>query len=320
MATGLHYDGRYLLHDPGSGHPECRERLQGTWDHLTRQSWSNSLIRIETHIPDAAWLYQVHTKEYIDRVRQACADNYPYLDSMDVGICKDSFDVAMLAAGAPLSLADNIIAGTIQNGFGLIRPPGHHAEKDLALGFCLFNNVAILARYLQKQHGLDKVMILDWDVHHGNGTQHMFEEDPAVLYISTHQYPFYPGTGAASETGIGRGNGATLNCPMPAGSTDQDYEGIFRQKVLPKVEEFRPEFIIVSAGFDAHKEDPLAGMCLSTEFFGWMTDRVMELADRYCQGRIISLLEGGYNLTVLPLCIEQHLLHLLGNAKVKGEG
>lgn len=318
MATGLHYDGRYLRHDPGSGHPECRERLQTAWDHLSRQSWSNSLIRIETHIPDAAWLYQVHTKEYIDRVRQACADNAPYLDSMDVGISKDSFDVALLAAGAPLSLADNIFAGKISNGFGLIRPPGHHAEKDLALGFCLFNNVAILARYLQKQHGLDKVLILDWDVHHGNGTQHMFEEDPSVLYISIHQYPFYPGTGAASETGLGRGEGATLNCPMPAGSTDRDYEEIFRHKVLPKVEEFRPDFIIVSAGFDAHKDDPLAGMCLSTEFFGWMTDRVMELADRHCRGRIISLLEGGYNLTVLPLCIEQHLLHLMGN--VKGEG
>lgn len=314
MATGLHYDGRYLLHDPGSGHPECRERLQATWDHLVRQSWSSSLTRIETQIPDVTWLYQVHTKEYIDRVRKACADNYPYLDSMDVGICKDSFDVALLAASAPLSLADNIVAGKIRNGFALIRPPGHHAERDVALGFCLFNNVAILARYLQKQHGMDKVLILDWDVHHGNGTQHMFEEDPAVLYISIHQYPFYPGTGGADETGLGRGLGATLNCPVPAGSTDRDYESIFRQKVLPKIEEFRPEFIIVSAGFDAHKDDPLAEICLSTKFFGWMTDRVMEAADRHCQGRIISLLEGGYNLTALPLCVEQHLLHL------KGEG
>ena len=307
MATGLHYDGRYLLHNPGSGHPECRERLQSSWDYLSRQNWFKSLIPIESRSPDTAWLYQVHTKEYIERVRQACADNYPYLDSMDVGICKDSFDVALLAAGAPLSLADNIVAGTIRNGFGLIRPPGHHAEKDLALGFCLFNNVAILARYLQKHHQLNKVLILDWDVHHGNGTQHMFEEDPSGLYISIHQYPFYPGTGAAGETGVGRGKGATLNCPMPAGGTDRDYAEVFRQKVLPKIAEFRPEFIIVSAGFDAHKDDPLAGMCLSTEFFGWMTDQ-------YCQGRIISLLEGGYNLTMLPLCIEQHLLHLSGAA------
>ena len=312
MKTGLHYDDQYLQHDPGIGHPECKERLSTSMDYLTRQDWSNSLIRIPAGKPDESWLYQVHTKEYIERARQACAANHTFLDSMDVGISKDSFAVALLAAGSTLALADHIFQGEINNGFGLIRPPGHHAETNLALGFCLFNNVAILARYLQKHHGLDKIMILDWDVHHGNGTQHIFEEDPSVLYISTHQYPFYPGTGAASETGIGRGQGATLNCPMPAGSTDQDYEAVFIEKILPKMQEFKPEFIIISAGFDAHRDDPLAGMRLSTEFFGWMTDRVMEIADKYCQGKIISLLEGGYNLKMLPLCIETHLLHLSG--------
>jgi len=314
MTTGLHYDEHYLLHDPGFGHPECKERLQASMDYLTGQEWSKSLIRMPAGKSDESWLYQVHTKEYIDRARQACAANYTFLDTMDVGISEDSFDVALLAAGSSLVLADNIFTGKINNCFGLIRPPGHHAEINQALGFCLFNNVAILTRYVQKQHGLNKVLILDWDVHHGNGTQHIFEEDPSVLYISTHQYPFYPGTGAASETGVGRGQGATLNCPMPAGSTDQDYETVFKEKILPKMDEFSPELIIISAGFDAHKDDPLAGICLSTEFFGWMTDRVMEIADKHCHGRIISLLEGGYNLKMLPLCIEQHLLHLLGAA------
>jgi acetoin utilization deacetylase AcuC-like enzyme len=205
-----------------------------------------------------------------------------------------------------------VIAGEAQNGFSLSRPPGHHAERDLALGFCLFNNVAVLARYLQKQNGLDKILILDWDVHHGNGTQHTFEQDPSILYVSTHQYPFYPGTGAASETGSGRGEGATLNCPMPAGADDALYESAFREKILPQIEAFVPDALIISAGFDAHADDPLAPINLSTEFFGWMSERMMEVADRYAGGRLISMLEGGYNVNRLPLCIEEHLKVLAG--------
>ena len=312
MVTGFVYDERYLLHDPGRGHPECKQRLQTTIGYLKKQPWFAALVPIETMSPESKWLQQIHSSRYIERARQACLSNQAYLDTLDVGICSESYDVALLAAGAPLALADQIIDGSINNGFGLLRPPGHHAETDLAMGFCLFNNVAILARYLQFQHKLNKILILDWDVHHGNGTQHIFEQDPSVLYISIHQYPFYPGTGAYTETGIGPGQGATLNCPMPAGSTDVDYEQVFRDSILPKMKKFKPEFIIISAGFDAHKEDPLAGICLSTEFFGWMTERVMEIADHYCAGRIISVLEGGYNLTMLPLCIEQHLQHLTG--------
>ena len=185
-----------------------------------------------------------------------------------------------------------------------MRPPGHHAEHDQAMGFCILNNVAILARYLKAVHGLDKVLVLDWDVHHGNGTQHTFEEDPSVLFASTHQYPFYPGTGAWSETGIGKGSGATLNCPMPAGSDDNDYEAAFMEKILPAIDQFKPEFIIISAGFDAHRDDPLGEINLSTGFYGWMTDRIMEMADKHAGGRIVSVLEGGYNLAMLPLCIE----------------
>ena len=311
MVTGFVYDERYLLHDPGYGHPECKQRLQATMGYLTQLPWFTALVPVATESLDIGWLQHIHSSRYIERARRACLTHQTYLDTMDVGICDDSFDVALLAAGAPLALADKIFTGDINNGFGLLRPPGHHAETDMAMGFCLFNNVAILARYLQQQYKLDKILILDWDVHHGNGTQHIFEQDPSVLYISTHQYPFYPGTGAATETGIGRGVGATLNCPMPAGSTDADYEKVFWEKILPKMREFKPEFIIISAGFDAHKDDPLGGICLSTGFYGWMTDRVIEIADQYCGGRIISVLEGGYNLSMLPLCIESHLKRLV---------
>jgi acetoin utilization deacetylase AcuC-like enzyme len=200
--------------------------------------------------------------------------------------------------------------GEITNGFALVRPPGHHAEVDTALGFCLFNNIAILARYLQKQYGLDKIAIIDWDVHHGNGTQHAFEADPSVLYVSTHQYPFYPGTGAVSEQGVGRGKGSVVNCPMPAGATDSLYRLAFAERIIPALERFAPEAILISAGFDAHAEDPLAEVQLSTDAFTWMTQQLLEVADRHAEGRVISLLEGGYNLSRLGECVATHLNEL----------
>ena len=309
-ATGFAYDAGFLKHDAGFGHPECAARLSGTMAYLSEKDWFTSLIPVTARAADTHRIQQIHSSQYMRHARDICRSGAPYLDSQDVGVCRDSYDVALLAAGTPLAIADAIMNHSIDNGFALLRPPGHHAEFNMALGFCLFNNVAVLARYLQQQYGLDKVLILDWDVHHGNGTQHSFEEDPSVLYISTHQYPYYPGTGSADETGIGRGAGSVLNCPMPAGSNDQDYEREFRGKILPKIAAFQPEFIIISAGFDAHRDDPLAQINLSTEFFGWMTESVMEMADQFCDGRIISVLEGGYNLDVLPLCIEQHLLKL----------
>ena len=310
LPTGFAFDAGFLKHDAGYGHPECPARLSRTMDYLNKQHWFNSLIPVSARAADVDQIRQIHSDQYIRHARETCRSGAPYLDSQDVGVCIDSYDVALLAAGTPLAIADAVMKHSIGNGFALLRPPGHHAEFNMALGFCLFNNVAVLARYLQQQHGVDKVLILDWDVHHGNGTQHSFEEDPSVMYISTHQYPYYPGTGGADETGIGKGAGSVLNCPMPAGSTDQDYERVFREKIIPGIRLFQPDFIIISAGFDAHKDDPLAQICLSTEFFGWMTEIIMELSDQICDGRIISVLEGGYNLDVLPLCIEQHLLKL----------
>lgn len=312
MKTGLVYDTRFLKHNPGAGHPETADRLTAIHAHLQKQPWFSDLRPVAPKPATEDWITTVHSLDYIARAQEYCEQGHRHLDTLDVGISPDSFEVAKLAVGAGLTLADEMMAGRIQNGFALIRPPGHHAEQDYAMGFCLFNNIAILAKYLQKQHGLEKVVILDWDVHHGNGTQHTFEEDTSVFYISLHQYPYYPGTGAATETGVGRGQGATLNCPMPAGSGDPDYEKTFREKILPKMKGFKPDAILISAGFDAHAADPLADIRLSTHFFGWMTERVMEMADQYAKGRIISLLEGGYNLQVLPECVAQHVERMMG--------
>jgi len=313
MKTGILYDPLFLQHDTGQGHPECSARLVNTIAYLQQQSWFDNLLPITLRRAEQQWIETNHNNEYIKRAQATCISGSPYLDSMDVSVCEKSYDIALMATGSTLALADEVISGNIDNGFAMVRPPGHHAERDRALGFCLFNNVAILARYLQKQHGLDKILILDWDVHHGNGTQHSFEEDPAVLYISTHQYPFYPGTGAYTETGIGKGAGATLNCPMSAGASDKDYELVFMEKILPKIDEFKPEAIIISAGFDAHNDDPLANICLSTEFFAWMSERMMEMADKHANGKLISVLEGGYNLNTLPHCIGRHLEILSGS-------
>lgn len=312
MSTALVYSPEYLDHDPGYGHPESRERLVACINHLSAKKWFETLPKIDPIPATRHWIELIHSNKYIEKIHVACLSGASTVDSPDVGISRKSYATAVLAAGGPLKLADEIISGRngITNGFALIRPPGHHAELDMALGFCLFNNIAILARYLQKQHGLDKLAILDWDVHHGNGTQHSFEADPSVFYISIHQYPYYPGTGSYSETGTGRGKGATLNCPLPANSGNQEYEMLFREIIIPAIQAFRPECILISSGFDAHKDDPLAQMQLTTNFYGWMTERVMELADQCCQNRIISVLEGGYNLQALPRCLEAHLKKL----------
>ena len=307
MTTGFLYDSRFLDHDAGRGHPERSERLVSTMAWLEGCDWFGDLVRVDAVMADPAWIETVHDASYIARAEETCRSGAPFLDVADVGVSRRSSEVARLAAGGALALADRIIAGDVENGFALSRPPGHHAEQGTALGFCLFNNVAIAARYLQHTHGVGKILILDFDVHHGNGTQHTFEDDPSVMYASIHQYPYYPGTGAASETGVGRGAGATVNCPVPAGAGDQEYHRAFTGRILPAASAFAPEFVILSAGFDAHAADPLAQVRLSTECFGWMSERIMELADRYAGGRVLSMLEGGYNVEVLPRCVATHL-------------
>jgi acetoin utilization deacetylase AcuC-like enzyme len=312
MTTGFIYDPRFLEHHTGPGHPERPERLQAILRHLQNQDWFSQLRPVKPRIADEEILHAVHSLEYLRRAQETCESGFAFLDTPDVGVSPNSFEIAKLAAGSALELADKVMSREIQNGFALVRPPGHHAEEDYAMGFCLLNNIAILARYLQTKHHLDKILILDWDVHHGNGTQHTFEEDPSVFYVSLHQYPFYPGTGAAHEKGIGRGEGATLNCPMEAGSSDAQYREAFETRILPAIKIFKPEAVLISAGFDAHSDDPLASMRLSTKFFGWMSEQMMEVADKFASGRLISLLEGGYNLDVLPLCVAEHLKWLSG--------
>ena len=312
MTTGLLYDPIYLDHNTGFGHPERSERLSAALEYIKQQPFFEEIVPVLPRSAEPEWVQQIHTSRYMARAETACLRNSSHLDSLDVAISTRSFDVALQAAGGALELGDRVVSGALDNAFGLIRPPGHHAEQDMALGFCLFNNIAILARYLQTQHGLQKVLILDWDVHHGNGTQHTFEEDPSVFYVSLHQYPYYPGTGAVAETGKGRGRGATLNCPMPAGADDNDYQSAFTDRILPAVNAFGPEIVLISAGFDAHAADPLAQINLSTECYSWMSERMLEVADQHADGKLIALLEGGYDLKALAHSAAAHLRVLAG--------
>ena len=317
MKTAFASDPRFQNHATGQGHPERSSRLAHTLDHLQAKEWFASLQTVEAVRCETEWLARVHHRQLIERARASCEQGLPYLDTPDVAISAESFEVARLAAGTVLNLADEVAHGRVDNGFALVRPPGHHAEHNAALGFCLFNNIAIAARYLQDQHGLEKILIVDWDVHHGNGTQHLFEEDPSVFYVSTHQYPHYPGTGAYSETGTGAGKGATLNCPMNAGAGNETYTQAFSETILPAIDAFGPDMILVSAGFDAHQADPLGSINLTTEHYAWMTRRLMECADHHCNGRILSVLEGGYDLDALALSVAVHIGTLKGFSSVE---
>ncbi len=252
-------------------------------------------------------LARVHDAAHIETVESAVALGARVLDEGDTHISAGSFRAALAAAGGAVRAVDGVLEGTWENAFVAVRPPGHHAERAQALGFCLFNNAAIAAAHLREARGLSRVAILDWDVHHGNGTQHLFESDPTVFYASIHQWPLYPGTGRADERGIGAGEGTTLNSPQPPGAGDREWLQSWEETILPAVEAFRPDFLIVSAGFDAHARDPLAQTRLTTGAFAAMTESARELSRRCCGGRLVSLLEGGYDLDALAESVEAHL-------------
>lgn len=307
MKTGYIYDPIFLSHDTGMGHPETSQRLSSAHSLLSRQDWYGTLQLFSPRIAEAKWVETVHTSDYIERVKSSCEAGMSMIDTPDVRVSPQSYAVSLRATGSLLELADQMMGGEVDNGFAMVRPPGHHAETSTAMGFCLFNSVAIAARYLQQQYKLQRILILDWDVHHGNGTQHAFEEDPEVFYISLHQYPHYPGTGALSETGIGKGAGTTLNCPMSAGLGDDAYREAFKHIISPAIGNFNPDAILISAGFDAHHADPLGGICLKTSSYGWMTQEMMSLADQYCEGRLVSVLEGGYDFQALAASITEHV-------------
>lgn len=314
MATGFVYYPDFLEHDTGPSHPERAERLRSVMAHLESSGQLSQLNRLEATACDSRWLHSVHTEDHVDLVRRAAGQAPVHLDP-DTVVSAGSWDVARLASGSLLAACDAVVDGRVDNAFCASRPPGHHAERDHAMGFCLFNHVAVAARYLQAQHSIDRVMIIDWDVHHGNGTQHIFEDDASVFYFSIHQYPFYPGTGAASERGKGDGDGATLNIPMAAGNNDDAYIAAFEEQLVPAAEDFAPQFILVSAGFDAHEADPLASMAVTEDGFQRLSTIVADLAAGTCGGHLVSQLEGGYNTDALARSVAVHLDVLLDKGR-----
>ncbi len=314
--TGYISHPQYLKHDTQS-HPENSGRLRAIQDRI-----KSSEIYPHLHFPEPRCatddeLKKNHDLDHINHVRNSCQNGTQNLDG-DTVICSESWDAAVLSAGAGLTAVDKIISGELDNAFAAVRPPGHHAEKDRAMGFCLFNNVAIAARYAINKHKLNRVCIFDWDVHHGNGTQHSFYSNSSVYYSSIHQYPFYPGTGDKIETGTGDGLGTTLNFPLDAFSEDSTYLDIIGNKLIPKIQNFKPDLIIISAGFDAHEDDPLGQMKVSSDCYRKMTSMILKLAEEVCDGRLLSMLEGGYNHKALADSVLNHVDALLTGFEEQG--
>lgn len=306
--VGLVSHPDYLEHDTGPGHPERPDRLRAILEWLDREGVAQDLEQIAPRHADVTWLEKVHLPEHVANVKGRIGQGLSFMEDWETMICPLTFDIARLAVGATFAAADAVIQGEVGSAFCAVRPPGHHAEREKAMGFCLFNNVAVAARYLQEVHDLERVLILDWDVHHGNGTQHIFEQDPNVFYFSIHQYPHYPWiSGNINEIGTGPGRGANLNAPMEMGAGDEQYLKAFDERLLPAMDRFRPEFVIISAGFDAHIDDPLAGARVTESGFVEMTRRAMAIADDHAGGRLMSVLEGGYDLASLSRSVEVHL-------------
>jgi len=311
--TGFIYDDIFLKHDTGQGHPERAERLTAILDRLGSTGLLDELARIKAEPASRKWICSVHDPEYVARVKESCARGASYVDTMDCPVSADTYDAAVMAAGGVMKAVDSVMSGDVRNAFCAVRPPGHHALADTAMGFCFFNNVAIATRYLQKHHDLSRVLIVDWDVHHGNGTQATFYDDPNVMYFSSHRYPFYPGSGITAEQGSGAGKSTTVNAPLPVGASDKDILDALRSKLIPRLRDFRPEFILISAGFDAHEEDPLGGMVVTAEGFAELTRMLKNAADEFCEGRLVSMLEGGYDLNGLADCVEAHVRMLMND-------
>jgi acetoin utilization deacetylase AcuC-like enzyme len=295
--TAVVVDKEYLKHLPGAGHPERPERIKVMLD-LAGELDTRKFAVIAPRGASRSDIEQIHDADHVRLIESTSTVNRYALDG-DTITSRDSFGVALLAVGGFLNVLDSIAAKESANGFALVRPPGHHALRNRAMGFCLFNTMAIGAEHLKRRHGAGRIMIVDWDVHHGNATQDAFYDDPSVLFLSTHQFPFYPGTGAIHEVGAGEGQGYTINVPLPAGCSDREYLQVFQDIVATAAERFRPEWILVSAGFDPHQRDPLGGMEVTEQGFGAMARLLIDLARRFSAGRIAFLLEGGYDLAAL---------------------
>lgn len=313
--TALLLDRDFRDHDPGANHPEAPGRITAILEKLEESGIPEACLALEEREVTDDEVRLAHDDGYLQTVlREIDGTRSGMLSTGDTHFGPRSLDVARLAAGGLLNAVDAVVGGNAANAFCAVRPPGHHATPDRGMGFCIFNNAAIAARYAQEKHDLDRVVIIDWDVHHGNGTQDIFYEDGEVFYFSTHQYPWYPGTGAKDETGRGQGRNTTLNVPLPAGCGMEEIGAAFRGAFLAKMKDFRPDLVIVSAGFDSRLGDPLGQLTLTDDDFSDLTSILLELASDFSDGRLVSVLEGGYNQSGLALAVRSHIRALSGAA------
>jgi len=310
LSTGIVYDPIFLKHDL-VGHPESSKRLKSIITLLSEINLIEKVQTIESRSANADEISKCHSMDYINYVKEFCEKGGGYLDP-DTYANKNSFSAAATAVGSSIDLTLAIIKSELKNGFALVRPPGHHALSNKSMGFCLFGNIAIAAKVALTQNEIEKVAIVDFDVHHGNGTQDLVGDDPNILFISTHQYPFYPGTGSIHETGKSDAEGTIINIPLQVGAGDDGFKLFYEKIVIPSIERFNPDLILVSAGYDAHWEDPLANLNLSLAGYNWISKKLIETAKKICNDKIVFFLEGGYNLKVLSYGVANSISRLLG--------
>lgn len=307
MTTLLYTHASCVEHDPGTYHPECPDRLRSVNKALGADAFK-ALVRREAPEAGIEDIERVHVQSYVETLLENVPKSGKVHLDPDTAMSPKSGEAALRASGAVCSAIDAIVAGEARNAFCAVRPPGHHAEASRAMGFCLFNSVAVGAQYARAKHGMERVAVVDFDVHHGNGTQHSFENDKNLFYASSHQYPAYPGTGLTDETGVADN---VCNMPMRPGAGSAEFRKGYENAILPSLRAFKPELLIVSAGFDAHADDPLAQIMLKTEDFGWVTERLLEVAEDCCAGRVVSSLEGGYDLDALGASVALHVKTLM---------
>jgi acetoin utilization deacetylase AcuC-like enzyme len=310
VATALLLDSRFKQHDTGPGHPESAARYDAVTEALGKEKLVEKMRPLKTRAATDDEIALCHTRPYIATARRDIRAGLRALSTGDTAVCEDSLDVALHAVGGVCNAIDAVMAGEAKNAFCAVRPPGHHATPNRGMGFCVFNNVAIGARYAQKKHRAGRVLIADWDVHHGNGTQDVFYEDGSVLFFSTHQHPWYPGTGMPEERGEGKGEGKIINRPFPAGSGRSQIVESFRRDLLTAAKDFKPDLVMISAGFDSRKGDPLGRFQLTDDDFRDLTLVMMEIANKHAGDRVVSLLEGGYSLTGLASGVTTHVKSL----------